>query len=383
MVMAVFRESDVHGTGRIQQEELAEIIKAILPDVSIATLNEIFAVSDVDGEGCLSYEEFVSFIFGMGSDMASGNGEPATVPELSSGDTAGDAMLAAELEASQIGDGPPRHESSVLSRAKEPSCPGTLLVAAGGPLGECITMLGGMLAHPCVGCYPYREGPAPTIVAAQLSAGNGGCVPAAMRRALAKVGAVEAFDLFFIVSDVSKGGFARASAFNIVHHPWCFPKVNPGQTIGTGSGWVVGLHVPAGGGLSSEPVSRVRPGARQKDADPTGATLDALERTSVFVHPGFGGALCCSPNNVRVGMRRPSPVPVATLWAACARGAGTTKPLRSCVSVHWLVADAVVARNLAAVATEACTLREFLHAAAAELGPETAPVVAATVACGV
>lgn len=186
---------------------------------------------------------------------------------------------------------------------------------------------------------------------------------------------------FFIVSDISKPGFARASAFNIVHHPWCFPKVAPGQTIGTGHGWMIGLHVPAGGGLSSETGARMSTGAGRRDADPTAATLDALERTSVFVHPGAGGALCCSPNNVRVGLKRPSSVPVATLWATCVRSASTGKPPRACVSLHWLVANASAAKKLEAAATGAQTLNEFLATAASELGPDSTPIVAAASAC--
>merc|ERR1711908_169864 len=144
---------------------------------------------------------------------------------------------------------------------------------------------------------------------------------------------------------------------------------------------MVGLHVPAGGGLTSEPVPRVSTGARRRDADPTGAAMDALEKTSVFVHPGSGGALCCSPNNVRICLKRPAPLPVATVWATCVRGAGAAKPPRACVSLHWLVTTLDASKALQAAATEATSLHDFLIAASREFGQHSSPCTAAAVAC--
>lgn len=382
MVREVFREWDVQRSGRIPRDDLAKLVQALLPSISTVRLVDIFERCDVDGDGFLSYEEFVSFVFSLGESSTQSH-----APErlLAKGDSGQRTSKAASDEVTPVPSSSQIEEAALplLSICKEPSCPGTLLVAAGVPLGERITMLGGMLAHPCVGCYPYRDGPAPTIVAAQLSAGTGGGIPLAVRRSLAKLGADYTFDFFFIVSDVSKHGLARAAAFNIVHHPWCFPKVAPGQTIGTGAGWMVGLHVPSGGGLEPEAGPRMGSrGARRRDCDPTGAALDILEPTSVFVHPGFGGTLCCSPNNVRVGLKRPSAVPVATVWATCARGNGTAKAPRACVSLHWLVASAPIATALTSAATEAATLQDFFGIASSVLEPHSAPLTAVATAAG-
>lgn len=272
----------------------------------------------------------------------------------------------------------------LLERRKEPSCPGTLLVSTGSALGSRITMLGGMLAHPCIGVYPYREGPAETIVAAQQAPPVAWeRLPRAFHSGLERLGVEQGdLELFFVVTDVSRGAVARARALNVVHHPWCYPSAKPGKTAGSGRHWHVGIHAPPGGGIQTG-VAGGRPrgaGPRQRDADPESGAHDSLVPASVHVHPGARGELCCSPNNVRISLppEAPRPGDLAVFWAACVQDK-RERP-RACVSLHWLARGAEAAKSMAALAQESPCLGAFLEAAAGQLGKSSAPVRAATAA---
>lgn len=272
---------------------------------------------------------------------------------------------------------------SILELRKQPSCMGSLLASATKvPLGERVTMLGGMLAHPSVGVYPYRGGPASTIAAVHFQApGETASLPEVIQQNLAKHLHGGTLDMFFVVSDMSTGGFANSTAVNIMHHPWCYPHVQSRQTAGAGRLWHVGVHVPKGGGAHVH--ATVRPTAsRRRDAEPESAKADVLAPTSVHVHPGTGGELCCSPNNVRLLLDRGTGhAPVAVAWAVCvddavrpaaagARTGGRAVP-RACVSLHWLVLDAQTAKNLASFTDEAATVRDFVELALEHLGRES------------
>jgi len=272
----------------------------------------------------------------------------------------------------------------LLQRKKEPSCPGSLLVSTGSPLGESITMLGGMLAHPYIGIYPYRDGPAETIVAARLAApGTGVNFPADLRSVVEENCSANSLDLIFIVSNISAKVFENAVTFNVVHHPWCYPHAKPGESVGANDAWQIGLHVPEGGeALTSTVTKRAgQPALQQRDADPESAVIDSLAPTRVFVHPGGRGELCCSPNNVRVKLVSPK-LPIAVLWVVCTKPREKKKS-RSCVSLHWLISDSKLAKTLATAADEATCLGEFLATATSELGSEAPAVREASVAFGV
>jgi len=111
------------------------------------------------------------------------------------------------------------------------------------------------------------------------------------------------------------------------------------------------------------------------------ASIDRQVSTSVHVHPGWNGELCCSPNNARVRIDRPAPR-VIVFWAACLEDSREISGMRSpraCVSLHWLITDPSVAKLSTRAADDARTLGDFFKRAS-QFGGMTLPLRAAKLA---
>merc|ERR1712228_1003046 len=70
-VKAVFRKLDTEGTGAIAKEELTAAIHQLDPSFSEAELLKGFKDADVNNDGLIDYDEFVSWLF---QETASPNG---------------------------------------------------------------------------------------------------------------------------------------------------------------------------------------------------------------------------------------------------------------------------------------------------------------------
>lgn len=60
----VFREFDKSGDGRIDHAELTSVMREMRSDFTDQEIQDIIALADKDGSGCLNYEEFIEQVFG-------------------------------------------------------------------------------------------------------------------------------------------------------------------------------------------------------------------------------------------------------------------------------------------------------------------------------
>lgn len=63
-VMSAFQEWDVDGSGTINEDELAEAMKSLDPNLSDATISRLFKAADVNRNGVIEFEEFVKWVYG-------------------------------------------------------------------------------------------------------------------------------------------------------------------------------------------------------------------------------------------------------------------------------------------------------------------------------
>merc|ERR1740121_1231586 len=318
------------------------------------------------------------------------SGAPRSPAQVAVAELSEEQSCSAGTEKSQSGTMGSPGQVAFAEMPKEQSCPGTFLVSSeSSPLSESVTMLGGMLAHPHVGIFPYQTGPAPCILAA-LAKGWGelGCLPTDLVRALNGFQFAGGVDFFWVISDLSAKPFVGADIVNVIHHPWCYPRIEPQATIGVDRHWHAGIFPSSaqpsiGDGLFCKdrtvPVvgsgTNAVMGIRRGNSAPTvssgevvaeGAAIGSLRPPAVYVHPGTEGILCCSPNNIRV---HPAAPPLTAMWSVCVeerifrstqpRGTNTDeRPLRACMCLHWLVSDKGLAKNLIEVVDGARSLAE-------------------------
>jgi hypothetical protein len=118
------------------------------------------------------------------------------------------------------------------------------------------------------------------------------------------------FDFFFVVSDVSPIiKKHHASIWNLVIHPWCFPKV----TLGSPDAMNI---IPIGLFTTMDPDKCNLKEAKQSN----GLTVNDLcfMKVHVHKHPKEEWAMCCSPDNAAFRLERGKKM--SFFWSAAIMG---------------------------------------------------------------